>query len=802
MLKNYFKIAWRNSLKNKTFTLISIVSLVIGITLFFLIGIWTKGELSYDKNFKSPDKICRVQSTTITKDGAVSRFQTVGWPIGKILSTQYPEIESVCYLRNWSPIIYFKENHFYENALFADQNFFSVFGYQLKEGNPSSALSEPFSLVISKELEQKYFGNEPAIGKTIMISDTIPYKITGVFKDLSAPSHLKFDMIGSFSSFCSLNSGACEEEFASGWFDLNVYNYIRLKPTASVATVESKIKNLVLDQGKEAVKKYGFKSTLSLMPFSDIYLHSGMPTGAGSTGNYKTVRLFVIIGIFILLIACLNFINLTTARSAERVKEIGVKKVLGSDRKRLIIQFLFETAVLCSIAAIISLLLTTLLLPVFNQFTGKTFTLGDLFSTGNMFLLMGIILVLVPLAGFYPSFLLSSFKPIRVLKGGTPDSGSGLLRKALVVSQFVVSTGFIIASIIMWKQMKFMQTQDLGFDKNKLIIADMHNVPWKLTNDNAELFKQRLLSQPGIKSVTACGASPGRTGWGSQFAYPEGKPADQGLIVEYIPVDRDFIKTIGLHVIKGRDFLPNSRQDEEESFVINEAAVKLFGWQNADNALGKKLSTSGKDGRIIGVIKDYHQHGLQSAINPIVLSLVNAVQVFALRYDNISAHQAIAGLQAAWKETYAGYPVSYHFFDEDFQKQYVKEEKGNSFFGMAALLSIVIACLGLLGLAIYAAKKRVKEIGVRKVLGASTFGVVKLITKDLLKLVCIAIVLAIPTTWWIMNKWLQNFAYKASIGVSVFIWTGLLILIIALLTVSIQSVKAALANPVKSLRTE
>ncbi|HXL56689.1 MAG TPA: ABC transporter permease, partial [Chitinophagaceae bacterium] len=369
MFKNSLKMAWRNAVANRSYTIISLSSLVLGITLFFFIIIWVKRELSYDKNFPDAERICRVETDLQMQDGSTSALPGVGWPIGKILATDYPEIERVTYMRDWYPIINFKGTHFYEDALYADNEFFNVFQYQLSEGNAATALTEPFSFVISKQLKEKYFGNEQSVvGKILMISDTIPYKITGVFKDLSAPSHLKFDMIGSLISVCALYGPQdCKRRYASGWFDVNMYNYVKLKKNVPVDVAESKIKNLVLEKGKEAVAQTGFKPALKLRPVTEIYLYSGMSTGKGTTGNIKTVRLFLIIGIFILIIACLNFINLTTAKSVERAKEIGIKKVLGSNRRKLIFQFITETALLCFVATIISILLMIILLPLFNQ---------------------------------------------------------------------------------------------------------------------------------------------------------------------------------------------------------------------------------------------------------------------------------------------------------------------------------------------------------------------------------------------------------------------------------------------------
>jgi len=804
MIKNYFKTAWRNAIASRAYTIISLSSLVLGITLFFFISIWVKKEWSYDKSFPDADRIYRVETNIQMQDGTTNSLPAVGWPVGKVLATDYPEIDNVTYMRDWLPIIHFKGTHFYEDALYADEEFFNMFQYQLSEGNAASALTEPFSIVISKKLKEKYFGNEQnVIGKVLMINDTIPYKITGVFKDLSAPSHLKFDMIGSLNTICALYPGDCKEEYASGWYDVNMYNYIKLKKHVPLAAAEAKIKNLILEKGKEAVEQTGFKSTLKLTPLTKIYLYSNMPTGVGATGNIKSVRFFLLIGIFILIIACLNFINLTTAKSVERAKEIGIKKVLGSNRKKLIFQFLTETALLCFAATIISILLMIILLPLFNQFLGEAFTTGNLFSLTNILLMLAIFLLLIPLAGFYPAWVLSSFKPISVLKGRFSHTASAtLLRKGLVVIQFVISIAFIMATIIIWKQMQFMQNKNPGFDKNKILLVDVNKIPWQMRKNNAQIFKNILLAQHGISSITACFAVPGRSGWNSQMAWPEGKPKDAGLIVEYIPVDEDYIKTLGLQLEAGRNFRPGSKVDSTEGLIINETAAKYFGWSDTNNAIGKKLSTSGKKGEVIGVLKDYHQHGFQEKINPIVLGISPSINLFAIRYSAITPKQVTKDAQVAWNKTYKGYPIEYRFMDEDFQRQYEKEERFQNLFAIAAVLSIVIACMGLLGLAIYTVQKRVKEIGVRKVLGASATNIAALLSKDFLKLVIIAIVIATPLAWWAMNKWLQEFAYRISIHWWIFFVAGFLAIFIALVTVSFQAIKAAVANPVESLRTE
>jgi putative ABC transport system permease protein len=803
MFKNYLKIAWRNAIKNRAHSFISLVSLVFGLTFFCLIMLWVKDELSYDKEVPDAGSVFRIESNLTLKDGPSSAMSAVGWPVGRALPAEYPEVEALTYMSDWAPIINFKGHKFYESAMYADKSFFSVLGYKLSEGNAAMALGEPYSIVISQQLKQKYFGNTRALGKTLMLNDTVPYKITGVLTGQPGPSHLKFDMLGSFSSRLVEDPKGWEEEFTKGWFDINVYNYVKLKAGVSPEGFNKKVEDIVLRDGKAIVNATGFKSKLFLRPVKDIYLYSGMSTGAGPVGSIKSLKLFAAIGFFILIIACLNFINLTTAKSVERAKEIGIKKVLGSGRSKLIWQFLMESALFCVCALIISIAAVSALLPLFNSFTGKLITGDMLFSAGNILLMLAIIVLVIPLAGFYPALVLSAYQPVKVLKGSFSHSGSGnLLRKILVVGQFSLSILFILSTTIIWKQMRFMQNQSLGFDKDKIVLINTTKVPWGLRNGKAEVFKSAVLRHAGITAISGNAAVPGHMGWGAQFAYPEGKTKDQGLVVEYIPVDNDYTKTLGLQFTAGQGFAADNIEDQEKNLVINEAAVKAFGWGTAENAIGKKLATSGKEGKVIGVLKDYHQHGLQTQINPVVLGIGRSVNMFAIHYSAANPRSVIDAVKSEWQQIFEGYEFDYKFMDEDFQQQYATEEKFETLFGLAAFLSISIACLGLLGLAIYTAQKRIKEIGIRKVLGASVYSITKMLSMDFLQLVIIAILVASPLAWYFMNQWLQGFAYRITIYWWLFPLAGFVAIIIALFTISFHAIKAALSNPVKSLKVE
>ncbi|MDJ1468911.1 ABC transporter permease [Cytophagaceae bacterium DM2B3-1] len=803
MLTRYITIALRLFRKKKTYTLINLTGLVIGITLFFLIALWVKDEFSYDRFIPHADRTFRIESTTLSPDGTSMELAETGWPIGRTLQEKYEEVEKVCYMRSWNPVIKLKDVYVREPSLFADENFFDVFGYDLKVGNPQTALKEPYTVVISQAIEEKYFGKGNGFGKLLMVNDTIPHRVTGVFKELPSHSHLKIDLVGSFSTTCAMFPEDCKYEYASGWFDINVNTYVRLKPNVTSKQFENKIKNLVGTYGKEAIKSTGFNTVLYLRPVQDIYLYSGKASAAGTVGNIQTVYVFITIGIFILLIACLNFINLSTARAIERAKEVGIKKVLGTDKKQLIVQFLIEAGLLCTIATLCSLIVAYLTLSPFNYFTNKNFTISTLLAPDNLILLVSILIVLIPLTGFYPAWILSNYQPVTILKGSFTHSSKGnFLRKSLVVTQFTVSICLIIGTLIIWQQLSFMKTQSLGFDKDKIVVVDMKEVQWTARHQQAKTFKKELSQLSSITSVTGCRAIPGRSGWDGQFAYGEGLAQGQGILVEHIPVDYHYLKTIGLKLIAGRDFIQDSKADSVESYLINETAMKAFGWNTPQNALDKKLSASGMNGKVIGVIKDYHQHGLQEAIRPVIMNITPSINVFAIRYSGNDPELVVTHLKKTWQKIFPAYSLDYKFLDDDFQQQYQKEEKLIQSFSIAAILAIVIACLGLFGLATYAVDTRTKEIGIRKVLGASVTDLVSLLSKDFLLLVLIALVVATPLAFYVMNLWLQDFAYRVSISGWVFILAGITSVLIAMLTISYQSIKAALDNPVKSLRNE
>ncbi|GAB2789974.1 ABC transporter permease [Rhabdobacter roseus] len=803
MLINDFKIAKRSLLKHKLFSFINVFGLALGVACSLFIGLWVLDELSFDRFLPNADRIYRLESTTITPDGTQMKLPAVGWPVGKVLQADYPEVEQVTYLRGWSPQLKHQETYIREAGLAADQNFLTVLGYELAQGDPATALAEPFSVILSPAAEAKYFGKGNGLGKVLMVNDTLPHRVTGVFKEVPTNGHLRFDLVQSLASLHALYPEDMVYEYASGWFDLNVANYLLLKPGTDVNAFSAKIKDLVGQRGKAMVEQTGMSSTLQLRPLTDIYLRSGMPTEDGPLGNIDSIYLFIAIGLFVLLIACLNVINLTTARATERAKEVGIKKVLGVQKKQLIQQFLTEAAIVCITATALGLGVTLVLLPQFSAFTGKSFGYGDLLGIEGLLLIVAFLATIIPLTGVYPAWVLTAYQPISVLKGRFARSARGvLLRKGLVVAQFAASVCLIICTVAAWQQVRFMQQQPLGFDQQNILTVDLSGVSSRNRSALAATLRSELLTHSQITAATAANAVPGQMGWDGQFAYGEGNAPGKGILVEHIPVDQHYTRTLNLRLLAGRDFVADSKADEAETFLINEAAVNAFGWENPPAAIGKKLSVSGINGKVVGVVRNYHQHSLHDNIRPLVLNAMPRARVVAFRYEGNNPTAAINHLKASWEKLFPGYVLDFNFLDAAFKQQYLAEQKLIDIFSLAAGMAILISCLGLLGLSVFSTIQRQKEIGVRKVLGASVASIVALLSKDFLKLVLIAILIASPIAWYAMKEWLADFAYKVDINWWVFALAGGLAVGIALLTVSFQSVKAALMNPVKSLRSE
>ncbi|MCW3118443.1 MAG: transporter permease [Chitinophagaceae bacterium] len=794
MIRNYIKTAFRSLLRHKAFSFINIAGLAVGISACFLIFLYVSFETSYDDFHAKGDRIYRVVTDTKTPSETISQGATTT-PIAINTKKDFPEVEDAVRLGRDGFLVRRGDVKFQEErSVLADSTLFNVFDFPLISGDKNTALREPMSVVLSQTAAKKYFGNSNPMGQQIQLTGAaINAKITAVMKDIPKNSQIVADMFVSMSSTKQIYGQPTQD---SEWTNHNYYTYLLLKPHADFKALQAKFPAFMeFHHGKEA-KELQMQDFLSLEPLRDVYLKSKREGFV--TGNINNVYIFSIVAVFILLIACINFINLTTARSAERAKEVGIRKVVGAARFQLARQFISESVIICLIAFIVSLIVCAMVLPLFNQLAGKEIS-GSIFNSPldilNLFLLCVGIGVL---AGFYPSIILSSFKPVSVLKGRFSTGTGGLmLRKSLVVFQFTISIVLIAATIIVYRQLNYMRSQDLGFSKEQTIVINTNY------DKNKDAFKQSLSSVPGVLSTSYSSHVPGG---GSNGAYSqvENKTGDmQKTNLDLYFVDFDYINQYNLKLIAGRAFSKEFPTDSTQAMVINESAARMLGYGSPQEAVGRKFDQWGRQGKIIGVLKDFHYKSLQQNITPLVMRIEPwGFGVISIKVAGNNLPATIKAIGNKWTQSIPNRPFEYYFLDEFFDRQYRAENNFGNLFLNFAVLAIFISCLGLLGLSSYSTLQRTKEIGIRKVLGASVSGIVNLLSVDFIKLVLIALIIAAPVAWFGMNKWLQDFAYRTNITWWVFALTGGVSVLIAFATISFQAIKAALANPVKSLRTE
>ena len=803
MIQNYLKIAWRNLLKNKAFSFINILGLSIGIAVCFIIMLFVYDELSYDHFNKNADRIVRIYFKANMGGGKINEAGVMP-PVAKALKNDYPEVEAATRLRpDGRPKIAYQHKVFKEaEAAFVDPNFFSVFTFPFLKGDPKTVLAQPNTIVITEEMVQRYFGNEDPMGKTLTYNNGGQFTVTGVIANMPANAHFHFDLLGSLETI----------DFAKNdtWMEGNFFTYVVMKKGADYKKLEAKLPGMVEKyMGPQIAQTMGMSLSqfrtkgndlgFALQPLTAIHLHPETTTELEPAGNVKYVYIFGAIAIFMLLIATINFINLSTAGASKRAKEVGVRKVMGSGKADLVKQFLFESLLVTFIALLIATLMVQLALPVFNELSGKHLQFN--FSIRPMAALFALGLLVGLLAGVYPAFFLSSFTPIATLKGRLSTSTKSMgLRSGLVVFQFFISVSLITGTIIVYQQMKFIQHIKLGYNKEQLLVLPNS---WAL-GKNEKSFKEQLLKDTRVVNVTVSGYKPaGPSNNNNALAYPEGKANQAMTSLEY-KIDEQYIPTLGIEMAAGRNFSPAYPTDSS-AMIINEAAAKVFGFGN--DAIGKIVvrqnSDRGKNYRftIVGVVKDFHFRSLHETITPLLMVLQPEWGIIVkVRTKDI------AGLLATMKQQWASYnveePFSYAFMDELYNKTYSAEQRSGKILNIFAVLTIFVACLGLFGLATYTAEQRSKEIGIRKVLGASVAQVTGMLSKEFIKLVLIGCLVALPLSWWAMNRWLQDFAYRIDISWWVFLLATASALLIALLTVSFKAIKAALANPVKSLKTE
>lgn len=806
MLLNYFKIAFRSLLKFKGYTAINLFGLALGLTAGVLIMLYVLDELSYDKFHSKIDRIYRVETQFINnrEGGDGGSMETNGWGIGSTLRKDYPEVEAVLYTRSANfLLVNYEGKRIRERAHFATPEVFEIFSFPLIEGNPKKALTDPYSVVITETMAKKYFNGQNALNKTMTFADTMQFVVTGVMKDIPSNSHIQLDMLISFSTFSSvLNPGF---DYNGGWGNINMRNYVLLKERVDVENFKSKASNIYRDRAGSMLKDWGVDANVVFMPLNRLYLYSKNGNGLGTLGSIDRLYLMSGIAIFVILLACINFVNLTTARSVYRAKEVGLRKVVGSTRQGLIRQFLSESFVLTLTALVIAIALSGLLLPVFNQILAKSYTVSSLFSPTVVSGVLILITVVTLLSGYYPALVMSGMRPAEVLKGKLQNSSRGVqLRRALVVFQFVISVSLVLGTLIVINQLSYMQKQELGFAKDEIFVINAARV--SSPNLNAfETFKNELKSLAVVGDVTFTNSIPGNPGWIGQVAYPEGKSGDDAVSVEYMAIDDHYLKTMGLQIIAGTDFSKDREAQLKDGLILNETAVSLFGWASPEEAIGKKItSPSGSpEGEVIGVVKDYHQFGLQQKIGPMAMDFnPRSSYMYAVRYTAANTQELITSINSLWQKTFPGYDFNYFFLDQDFERQYQAEQRLATVFGLFSVVTILIAVIGLLGLISFMVAARTKEIGVRKVLGADVFSITTLLSKEFIVLVIISNCIAFPLAWYFANEWLTTFANHAPLSPMLFIITMGIALAITLATISFQTVKAAMTDPIKSLRYE
>ena len=793
MLKNYFKIAFRNLWRHKTFSFINIMGLAVGLTACFLIFLFVNFEMSYDSFHSKSDRIYRLVTDLKTPSDDL-HIPVTSWAFAPKIKSEMPEVEAFTRVSDGSYLIKKDNLKFQEDKmLFADSSLFNVFDFELIQGNSQTALKDPFTIVLSETAAKKYFGKEDPMGKTLLFgSDNTPATITGVMKNIPENSQIKTDFLVSMSTFTQTLFKGIDDE----WGNFGAISYLLLKPGTNATTLEKKFPLFLKNWIGTDMDKIKMHYTFFLEPLRDVYLYS--TRNGVSAGNIKNVYIFSLIALFILLIACFNFVNLTSARASERAKEVGVRKVAGATKSQLARQFIGESVLLCLIAFLLSLFLSALFLPMFNNLSDKIISPGIFSNFGAISVLLLLSIAIGLIAGSYPAFVLSSFKPIVVLKGKFTTGMKGvLLRKGLVVAQFSISIALIIGTIIVYSQMQFMRSQDLGFNKDQMMILITGSDPASLA------FKQSLASIPEVKAVSLSSSAPS-LGNSAAYSEIENKNGDMQVgTLSLYNVDVNFIPQYKMKIIAGRNFSKDFPTDTAQSLIVNEATIKMFGYSSPEQIIGKRFNQWDRKGIIIGVIKDFHYRSLQENIEPLSLGLnLHPQDLININIATANMPKTIAAIESKWKELIPERPFSYSFLDESFNKQYVSEERFGKLFFNFSILAILISCLGLLGLASYSTLQRKKEIGVRKVLGASVSNITRLLSKDFIKLVLIALVIASPIAYWGMHKWLQGFAYRINIHWWVFLVAGLIALFIALFTVSFQAIKAAVSNPVKSLRTE
>ncbi|MEX2116750.1 MAG: ABC transporter permease [Bacteroidota bacterium] len=805
MFSNYLKIAVRNLLKYKGYSLLNIAGLAVGMACCILMLLYVQDELSYDRYHENADRIYRVSRSWKNPNGEISlHLGHIAPPFGPLMKNDFPEtvLDVVRFRSIGTPLVSHGENHFQEGRFFfVDSTVFSMFSWPLLQGDPGSVLTEPNTVVLSESTARKYFGSDDAMGKTLRVNQQSDLKVTGVMRDFPRQSHFTADILVSYITFENIVG---KQNLERNWGSNNFATYILVPPGFDAPAFSKNLLDLVdtyMGPDPSGVP-ISNGTQLNLWRLTDIHLHSNLDSEIEANSDIAYVFIYTAVAVFVLLIACFNFMNLSTAHASRRKKEVGMRKVLGAHRTLLIQQFLGESVFLSFLALILGGIIVELALPWFNSFVGRDLSMN---YAGNLAVVFGLLVLTVlvgSVAGSYPAFFLSALKPVSVLKGGKQRGSRGLtFRSVLVVSQFTISIGLLASMLVVFEQLEFVRTKNLGFNKDRVLYLPTSA---EIVSRFPEVRAQ-LLSQPGITDVTVSSRVPSGRLLDSQNTRAEvgGELKNINERIADIHVDHNFMRTYGVSFTAGRDFDINLASDSTEAFILNEASLAVIGWQSAEEAIGRRIEYGNRKGRVVGVVKDFHFESLHQSIVPIIF-LINPGRFNAVSMRIAAGHlnETLDFVRTRWRELRPNYPFIPRFVDEQFDAQYRSDERLGEIFGIFAGLAVVIACLGLLGLAAFVSEQRTKEIGVRKVLGATVSGIVVLLSKDFARLIMVGFIVAIPLVFFGMDRWLDGFAYRVAISWLAFAVAGGAALLIALLTVSFHAVKAALSNPVESLRYE
>ena len=791
MLKNLLKTAIRNITKDFGYSSLNIIGLTIGIASALFLIIYVADEVSYDRYHEKADRIYRVSSHIKETDDEFT-WIVAQIPFGPQVTEDYPEVDAAVRFINFNRAPFrYNDKEFYENNFFyADTAVFDVFTYKFIKGDPKTALMEPNTMVLTETVANKYFGNDDPIGK-ILVSGEESYRITGVIEDIPRNSHFRFDALSSRKTLPS--------DFVGSWGNFGVFTYLLFPEGFDVESFEVKLQEMYGKYMAEIFERMGISIEYILEPITKIHLTSTNPGEPEPTGSMTYVYIFSIVAFFLILIAAMNYMNLATARSARRAREVGLRKVVGSSRLSLVLQFLSESTILTIISLIFSIVGVALLLPQFNLLAGKNFDLSVLQSPIILLSSIAVIVTVGIIGGTYPAFYLSNFKPTAVLKGEVTKGSSGnLFRRVLVIFQFLISVSMIICTLVVYKQLSFLKTKDLGYDQTNVLSVSLTN---RSMVRSYPVFKQKLLDNPIIKGVTSTNTSMGG-GSGKVLFNVE---SEEGMVergINFAIVDHDFVETLGIRMLKGRDFQSDIPSDTLTGVIVNETFVKRMNWTEP---LGKRVETINSSflrAKVVGVMNDYHQTGMYNEIETLMLLYRPSNGVIYIKITDSDIQSSIRFIESTWHEIYQEQPFEYEFLSDSFNNQFEADEKRGFIFTLFTILAIVIACLGLFGLVSYTVERRTKEIGIRKVVGANEGAIVGLISKEFLVLVSISILIAVPVSYLFMMSWLENYVYRTNLSIFIFILAATISIVVTFVTISFKAYRAATMNPTESLRAE